>query len=230
MTMKDVNVYSSALDMAATIRNGSITSRQLVELHIARIETLDHLKVNAIVLRDFDAARLQADRADQILKDKNNQVSPFHGVPITLKESIFTPTFKTTMGDPQFWVPPGADCTTAKIMVEEGGAILLGKSNLCFMALDWECNNPVYGETSNPFDPSKSLGDSSGGGAAALAAGFTPLEIGTDLGGSIRIPAAMNGVVVGHCATRTRGVVPNPNPIYNWPFIGDYVSQYLARM
>ncbi|CAB9520448.1 Glutamyl-tRNA(Gln) amidotransferase subunit A (Partial), partial [Seminavis robusta] len=215
-----IHVYSSALEMAAAIRTGTITSRELVEQHIARIERLDHWKINAVVLRDFDAARAQADKADEMVRNGESLLlGPFHGVPLTLKESIFTPNFKTTMGDPKFWVPPGAHSETARLMMEDGGAILMGKTNLCKNALDWESNNPIYGATSNPFDTTKSPGGSSGGAAAALAAGFTPLEVGTDLGGSVRIPAAMNGVV-GHCATR--GIVPAPNPVFRWPCCGGF--------
>lgn len=227
---EDINVYTSALDMAEAIRRGIITSRELVDLHIDRMEETNP-KINAIVLKDFEAARLRADEADRLVRENNKtKLGPFHGVPLTLKESIFTPAFPTCMGDPATKIPGGATCRPMELLTsfEEGGggAILLGKSNLCCQALDWECNNPVYGETSNPFDTTKSPGGSSGGGAAALAAGLVPLEFGTDLGGSIRIPAAMNGVV-GHCATR--GIVPNPNPIYSWPCIGGLASRTLGK-
>ena len=227
----NINVYSPAIEMAEAIRKGVISSRELVDLHIRRIEEKNP-DINAIVLKDFEAARQRADQADEMVRVAGRsdlKLGPFHGVPLTVKESIFTPTFKTTMGDPNFSVPGGATCRPFDLLTdfeEGGGAILLGKSNLCCQALDWECNNPIYGETSNPFDLSRSPGGSSGGGAAALAAGFTPLEFGTDLGGSIRIPSAMNGVV-GHCATRW--VVPNPNPIYSWPCIGGLASRALGQ-
>jgi len=194
--------------MAQAIKNGTVTSRQLVEMYIERIERLDGT-INAVIDRKFSRARRAADHADEqvrLSRQTGETLGPFHGVPMTIKEGTMTRGFRMTGGDPKvFFLPKWISNENARRLIEDGGAVLMGKTNLPINQCDWECHNPIYGRTGNPYDPNRSPGGSSGGSAAALAAGFTPMELGSDIGGSIRIPAVMCGVV-GHCPTR--GVCP----------------------
>ena len=218
-----VSPFASALRMAAAIREGETTSRALVELHIDRIERLD-ARVNAVVARDFVGARARADEADRAVRDGRAR-GPFHGVPVTIKEAIPTPGYRTSNGFRWPKLPATTSCVPAARLIGVGGAVLLGKSNLAIGQADWETNNPVYGRTGNPWDTTRSPGGSSGGAAAALAAGLTPLELGTDLAGSVRLPSALCGVV-GHCATF--GVVPDITPAFGHAWLDRRLAQFAA--
>lgn len=211
----NISHYDSALTMARAMREGSITSRQLVELHIERILRLDD-ELNAIVQRNFQHARQQADQCDALIRtwraqqrqeDESNiiELPPFCGVPMTIKAGTPTPGFHVSAGDPSIWLPSWITCTVSEEFLKKSGVVLMGKTNLPFYLCDWETNNPVHGRTGNPYNLTKTPGGSSGGAAAALAAGLTPLELGSDIGGSVRLPSVFCGVV-GHVATR--GVVP----------------------
>lgn len=212
-----VNPFDSAVSLAADIKDGEITSRELLEVYIDRIEKYDN-KINAIVQRDFDTARQRADKADAIVDEwrengmQKDQLGVFHGVPMTIKEGTATPGFGMTGGDPYIRLPSWFQSTIIKPILDpiDSGAILIGKSNLPINQCDWECNNPRYGRTVNPYDPTRTPGGSSGGASAALAAGLIPLEVGSDIGGSIRIPAMFCGIV-GHCPTR--GLLPSLSKI-----------------
>jgi amidase len=229
-----IHPFDSALDMARAIIDGTVTSRELVEMFIERIERLDG-ELNAVIDRDFDAARRNADKADEQVrrwkeeegtmeKKKKHELGVFHGVPMTIKESLPTPGFRVTNGDPwSIKLPKWTNAEATRGMLENGGAILLGKTNQPINAADWEVNNPLYGRTGNPYDLHLSPGGSSGGSAAALAAGLTPMEIGTDIAGSVRIPAVMCGVV-GHLATRE--ISPSLNPQFGIKFIDGLVAKF----
>jgi len=227
--------YASALSMARAIQEGSVTSRQLVEMYIARIERMDGAALNAVIDRDFKGALLCADRADKQWRDAQTttgekiKLGVFHGVPMTIKEGILAKGFRMTDGDPLlklFRIPKWFSHEHARLMIEEGGAIVIGKTNLPLNQCDWETNNPVYGRTGNPYDITRSPGGSSGGAAAALAAGLTPMELGSDIGGSIRVPAVLCGVV-GHCPTR--GVLPSWLDIHYGRGCGGGCLDRLAR-
>jgi amidase len=118
---------------------------------------------------------------------------PLHGVPFTLKDAHSTAGMRTTTGSPLLDHVPKEDSTIAARLKAAGG-VLLGKTNLAEMLADFQSTNPIFGRTSNPWDLERTSGGSSGGAAAALAAGMTPFEIGTDLSGSIRIPAHFCGL------------------------------------
>jgi len=193
--------FQSALQMASDIKEGKISSRDLVEQHIERIEEID-TQLNAVVDRDFRSARAQADLADKHVRE-GKSLGVFHGVPCTIKEAISTPGFKMTAGHPYTpfrFLPAKFSTREYEGLVQKGGAILMGKTNIPMSCTDWDTNNPVYGQTFNPWDIRRSPGGSSGGSAVALATGMSPLEIGSDLAGSVRVPAAMCGVI-GHCST-----------------------------
>lgn len=230
---KKIHHYDSALAMAQAIREGTTTSRELVELHVSRIEKLDDGRINAIVQRGFEQALKQADEADAMVLEWKQDPSAIHlpvfcGVPMTVKASIPTPGFNVSVGDPSVWLPSWVECAATNVLLENSGVVLLGKSNQPFYMCDWECNNPKEGRTGNPYDPTRTPGGSSGGAAAALAAGFTPLELGSDIGGSVRIPAVLCGVV-GHCATRDLVPAMELHNLMNGKCCSDFVDRLLKK-
>lgn len=182
---------ASAGELAAAMAAGRVSALELAEAAIGRIEARDG-PINAVVIRDFDRAREQARAADQALA--RGERRPLLGVPMTVKESHNVAGLPTTWGAEVFggWVAPEDSVGVARL--KAAGAVILGKSNIPPFLSDWQSANPVYGRTGNPWDLGRSPGGSSGGGAAALAAGMIPLEFGSDIGGSIRVPAALCGV------------------------------------
>jgi amidase len=183
--------YWSARETAQALAERRISARELLDHVIARIEALDG-PINAVVVRDFDRAREAARAADAALA--RGERRPLLGVPMTVKESHDVAGLPTTWGLPDFrdWRPE--EDGTAIARLKQAGAVVIGKTNVPTALGDWQSANEIYGFTRNPWDPARSPGGSSGGGAAALAAGFVPLELGSDIGGSIRVPAAFCGV------------------------------------
>jgi amidase len=184
----------SASELVAEMANGKISSVELLEKTISRIETLDK-KINAVVVRDFEQARLAAKAADVAIA--RGERKPLLGLPITVKESFNVAGLPTTWGNPQYkdWIPTADALAVTRL--KEAGAIIIGKTNVPFMLMDCQSYNDIYGTTNNPWNINLTSGGSSGGSAAALAAGFVSLELGSDLGGSVRIPAHFCGIV-GH--------------------------------
>src|SRR5271167_2316558 len=195
--------YSSATDIARKIRRREISSREAVDYFLARVETLDK-PINSVVTIDAERARTEADAADAALA-RGEVRGPLHGVPMTIKDSFQTAGMRTTSGAPELasFIPTEDAWPVARL--REAGAIIFGKTNLPIYAGDLQSYNEVFGTTNNPYDLSRTPGGSSGGSAAALACGFTPLELGSDIGGSIRLPSHMSGVV-GH--KPSYGIVP----------------------
>ncbi|WP_294189220.1 amidase family protein [uncultured Sphingomonas sp.] len=192
----------SALATAAAVRAGETTALAEVDAAIARIEARDGA-LNAVVVRDFDRARAAAAALDRQIADGFD--APLLGVPMTIKESFDVAGLPTTFGFEEHRdFMPQADAVAVK-QLKAAGAILLGKTNVPPALSDLQSNNPVYGRTLNAVNPDRSAGGSSGGSAVALASGMVPLEFGSDIGGSIRVPAAFNGVW-GH--KPTWGVLP----------------------
>lgn len=187
--------YTSAVDTAAAISAKEVSSRELVSAAFERISLLDG-PINAVVRIDEEGAFSAADQADE-LTAAGAVLGPLHGVPVTIKDSLQTKGLITTSGAPELadFVPVLDAAPVARY--RDAGAIIIGKANLPIWAGDVQSYNDVYGTTSNPYDLDRSPGGSSGGSAASLAVGFTPIEIGSDIGGSIRNPAGMTGVV-GH--------------------------------
>ncbi len=187
----DARAGTSALGIAAAIAAGETSARVQCELAIARIEAGDDA-INAVVGRDFARALEAADRADAAVA--RGERLPFLGVPMTVKEAFDVEGLPTSWG---FAHACDAIATSDAVVVQRmkaAGAVILGKTNVAPGLADWQSDNPVYGRTSNPHDLSRTAGGSSGGSAAALAAGFVTVEIGSDIGGSIRVPAAFCGV------------------------------------
>jgi amidase len=210
--MKSINELVSAL------QNKQISSLELVEQSISRIENLDK-NINAVVVRDFDNARNKAKIADQAIA--KGEKKPLLGIPITIKESFRVAGLPTTWGNPQYkdWIPDHNSLVVTRL--QNAGAIIIGKTNVPFMLKDWQTYNSIYGTTNNPWNPALTSGGSSGGSAAALAAGFVALELGSDMAGSLRVPAHFCGVFA-HKPTPhvipMRGAAPPtlpPMPGYN---------------
>ncbi len=183
--------YRSAGELAQALTEKKVSARELVDSAIARIEALDG-KINAVVVRDFDRARQAAAVADDAIA--HGERKPLLGLPMTVKEQFHVAGLPTTWGNPKFKGWLAETDTLAVARLKAAGAIILGKTNVPFMLADWQSYNEVYGTTNNPWDVARTPGGSSGGAAAALAAGYVPLELGSDIGGSLRCPAHFCGV------------------------------------
>jgi len=197
--MSQPDHFATATELLRTLDAGEAKSVDLVEMHIERIELLD-ADLNAIAISTFDRARDAARAADDARAA--GERSRLLGLPMTLKESTQVAGLPQSAGMPPFAQhTPATDGLVAR-RVFAAGACLLGKTNIPFALADWQADSTIYGRTNNPWDLDRSPGGSTGGGGAALAAGMTPLEIGSDIGGSIRVPAAYCGVF-GHRPTET---------------------------
>ncbi|MCR4266632.1 amidase [Nitratireductor sp. ZSWI3] len=193
--------YANATQCIDSLNKGEVSAKELVDFAIARIEALDE-HINAVVTRDFDRARADAATADKERKAGSDK--PLLGLPVTVKEGFDVEGLVTSWGLPGEHAPAGEDSVLVR-RLRAAGAIILGKSNIATMLADWQCANPRFGRTNNPWNPDKTPGGSSGGGAAAVAADMVALEFGSDLAGSLRIPAAFCGVFAHR---PSQGVVP----------------------
>ncbi|MET8876238.1 amidase [Nocardia sp. NPDC004604] len=204
--------FLAAEQLSAALRAGEVTSVELTDEAIARIERDDKV-INAICVPDFDRARAAARSADQARARGEDR--PLLGIPVTVKESYNIAGMPTTWGMPMHrnYVPSEDAVQVSRL--KAAGAVILGKTNVPFMLRDWQSFNEIYGTTNNPWDHERTSGGSSGGSAAALASGFGALSIGSDLAGSLRNPAHFCGVYA-HKPTfglvATRGMVPPPAP------------------
>jgi amidase len=183
--------YKTAGDLSAALAAREVSAVELAQEAIRRIETYD-TAVNAVCVRDFDRA-LDAARAADVALAAGEQRALL-GIPMTVKESFNIAGLPTTWGFPgsKNFVPTEDALSVAR--VKAAGAVILGKTNVPFALGDWQSFNDIYGLTGNPWDLSRTPGGSSGGSAAALAAGFAPLSLGSDIGGSLRAPAHYCGV------------------------------------
>jgi len=202
--MPNPSVFQPAKALATRIRGGKLTSQALLDLYLARMEQYNP-RINAIIATDLNAARKRARAADKALA-KGDIWGPLHGVPMTIKESFDVVGMPTTWGLPELKDNYPKRNAVAVERLLHAGAVLFGKTNVPVMLADWQTFNDIYGTTNNPWDLARVPGGSSGGAAAALAAGLTALEIGSDIGASIRDPAHYCGLfghkpTFGVCAT-----------------------------
>ena len=206
MTADDDVCLRPATELAAMLRAREISARELLEACLDRIDLVNP-SVNAIVTLDADGARAAADTADAALA-AGEDVGPLHGLPVAHKDNHATAGMRTTWGSPlrAGTVPTADDLVVARY--KGAGAIRMGKTNIPEFAAGSHTVNAVFGATHNPYRHGLSAGGSSGGGAAALAAGLVPLAEGTDMGGSLRNPAAFCNVV---------GMRPTPGRVPTWP-------------
>ena len=187
------NQYQSASEIAELVSTGEISAIEILERHLNHIEEYEK-DVHAFNLVTIDEARAAAEETDKLIA-KGKKVGPLAGVPVAIKDNLCTKGIPTTASSKilEGWKPP-YDATVVK-KLKEAGATIVGKTNLDEFAMGSSTENSAFGPTRNPHDLSRVPGGSSGGSAAAVAAGFAPIAIGSDTGGSIRQPASLCGVV-----------------------------------
>jgi amidase len=185
-------LYESPFTLAEAIKAQTLSSIEVLEFFLDRVAT-HNLALNAVVALDVDRAKARAAAADTAAKNGEDW-GPLHGVPITIKDALCTEGLVTVGGIPECKDNIPANNALAVQRYVDAGAIIFGKTNVPFMSSDLQSYNDVYGTTNNPWNVDRTCGGSSGGAAASVAAGLTPLELGSDIGGSIRTPSHFNGV------------------------------------
>ncbi|MER8828394.1 amidase [Mesorhizobium sp. M0938] len=207
-------VFSSTTELAAAIRDRKISAVEALDAYLAQIDRHNEA-VNAVVTLGRETARARAEKADEA-QARGDVLGPLHGVPFTLKDTHETSGMKTTVGFPPFADYVAREDSPVVLRLKAAGGVLTAKTNVATMLGDWQSDNPLFGRTNNPWDLSRTSGGSSGGAAAALCAGMTPFEVGTDMQDSIRLPAAFCGVY-GLKATEHRvslaGAFPDPGGV-----------------
>ena len=204
--------FKTATELSAALAAKKVSAVELAQDAIGRIERHDG-KINAICVRDFERGLEAARAADAALA--RGETRPLLGIPLTVKESYNVAGLPTTWGFPaqKDFMPPEDALSISR--VKAAGGVILGKTNVPLGLGDWQSYNEIYGTTNNPFDLGRTPGGSSGGSAAALAAGYGPLSLGSDIGGSLRVPAFHCGVYA-HKPTfalvPSRGHTPPPFP------------------
>jgi len=185
-------IFLTAKELASLIQQRKASSVEVLEAHLSRIEALNR-SLNAIVTLDEEQARRRANEADDALA-AGKSWGPLHGVPVTIKDVFETKGMRTTSSFKPLasYVPQQDAAVVARLRA--AGAIVLGKTNTPEMANDEQTNSPLFGRTNNPWNTGRTCGGSSGGSAVAVASGMSPLDIGSDIGGSVRNPAHFCGV------------------------------------
>ena len=200
--MTDI-AFASARKLASMVRNKKIGCYELLDHYLARVEKYNP-KLNAIVVTDIPNAKKRARAADRALA-KGEVWGPFHGVPMTVKEALDVKGLPTTFGLPEFKNTAAKTNAIAVDRWNNAGAIVFGKTNVPPWLADSQSTNPIYGTTNNPWDTTRTPGGSSGGSSAAVAAGLSAIEVGSDIASSIRNPAIYTGIY-GH--KPTYGICP----------------------
>src|SRR5262245_23917395 len=190
--MDEALATQDATTLAAAIARREVSSRELLDLYLDRIDRLNP-KLNAVVTLDVDRARAAATAADE-MTSRGESAGPLHGLPTTIKDAIEVEGVRSTGGAIELTehVPSGDAAAVAQL--KAAGAIVFGKTNIPRWSGDLQSYNEIFGTTNNPWDTSRAPGGSSGGPAAAVSAGLTSFELGTDIGGSVRIPSHCCGV------------------------------------
>jgi amidase len=213
--------FQPASELARMIRDGEISAQALLEHFLARIDRLNPA-LNAVVATNREAARQRAKEADAAIA-RGESWGPLHGVPMTIKDTFEVEGMTTTAGAPALRDHVSAENAASVQRLLDAGAIVFGKTNVPLYAGDLQSYNDIYGTTNNPWDLERTPGGSSGGAAAALAAGLTPLELGSDIGGSIRTPSHFCGVFglkPSYGVVPVRGHIPGPPGSLGRPDIG----------
>jgi amidase len=205
--------WRSARDLVAAMQRKEVSAREVVESHLAQIEACN-TEVNAVVTLTAEQALDAARRADEKLA-AGTSAGPLHGLPVVHKDTHETAGVRTTHGSPvrADHVPEQDELLVERLRA--AGTIALGKSNVPEFAAGSHTFNPVFGATRNPYDLSRTAGGSSGGAAAALACGMTPVADGSDMGGSLRNPASFCNVV---------GLRPSPGRVPTWPAMAGWAT------
>ena len=203
-----VDAFSSAAELSAAVRSRRVSAHELIELHLARIAR-HNPSLNAICTLDEAGARRRARDADAALA-RGDLWGPLHGVPMTIKDALETVGLRTTGGHPPLKDYTPTRDAPAVARLRHAGAILLGKTNVPPLSADYRADNPIFGRTNNPWNVERTPGGSTGGGAAAVAAGLSAFDVGSDLAGSVRTPAHFCGLFA---LKPTEGRVPNTGHI-----------------
>jgi amidase len=185
--------FETASALARAIRNGKLTSREATEAHLERIARLNG-PINALVVVDREGAMKAARAADRAAARKDAKLGPLHGVPITIKEAFDVAGLRTTSSHPPLKDNIAGTDASLVARLRAAGAVILGKTNVPELCADFQTDSPLFGITRNPWDGQRTAGGSTGGGAVAVAARLSPLELGSDIGGSVRNPAHFNGI------------------------------------
>jgi amidase len=203
--------FLSAIEMARLIREKRLSAREALAAHLKQIERVNP-KVNAIVTLATEMAADAAARADE-MQAHGEPLGPLHGLPVAHKDLLETRGIRTTYGSPLYenYIPAEDDIVVERMKC--AGAITIGKTNTPEFGAGSQTFNKIFGTTRNPYDLTKTCGGSSGGSAVALACGFAPIASGTDVGGSLRNPAAFCNVVG---FRPSPGRVPNPKAAFAW--------------
>ena len=220
--------FAPATAQLRLLESGEISAAELLQLYIERIERFNPT-YNLVVAFDLERARATAADLDW-RRARGEALGPLAGLPITIKDSFEVTGMPTTCGFEHLRDHRPERDADAVALLREAGANVFGKTNLPAGASDWQSFNPVYGISRNPWNPDRTVGGSSGGAAGAVAAGFTSFELGSDIGGSIRIPAHFCGVF-GHKPSYglvpVRGQIPPPPGMLHPPELG--VAGPIAR-
>jgi len=215
-----IDAFAPAQEMLLDLRSGRMSSLELIDLHLERIARFNPA-LNAVVTLDPEAARRAAREADA--ERTRSDRRPLLGLPVTIKDSIDVRGLPTTSGLRRRRDQIATVDAPAVARLRATGAVILGKTNLPPYTGDWQTENKLFGRSNNPWDLERTPGGSTGGGAAAVAAGLSPLEIGSDIGGSIRLPAAFCGIY-GHRPSDSLlprsgqfpgATLPNPGAVLN---------------
>ncbi|MFD8411540.1 amidase [Streptomyces sp. NPDC059650] len=201
-----------ARDQLAALRRRTTTSRDLLEQYLRHIDRTNP-GLNAVITLDAEGARAAADDADRHLARTGKPLGVLHGLPVTVKDALETKGLRSTCGAPDLTDHVPDQDADAVARLRAAGAVIVGKTNVPVLCQDLQTSNPLFGTTKNPYDGTKTAGGSSGGPAAAVAAGISSLEIGSDLAGSLRLPAAYCGVYALRPSggiVPTRGHIPRP--------------------
>lgn len=205
------SAFSSAVDLLGSLERKEVAARELLEAHLDRVDAYNPT-YNIVVDRTVEAARTAASAVDEA-RARGDEVGRLAGLPMTIKDAFEVVGMKATCGMTELagHVPDRDADAVARLRA--AGAVIYGKTNVPAGAANWQTSNAVYGLTRNPWDPDRTVGGSSGGSAASVAAGFSPLELGSDIAGSIRVPSHFCGVF-GHKPSygivSVRGHIPPP--------------------
>lgn len=212
--------WMTAVELAGVIRRKKVSPVEVVETVLARIERLNP-KLNAYCTMTADSARREAKAAERALTRRGARLGPLHGVPFSIKDLLITKGVRTTWGSKLYADHVPEEDAPAVERLKAAGAILVGKTNTPAFGWIGATHNLVFGITRNPWNPERTPGGSSGGAGAAVAAGMAPLAVGTDGGGSIRIPSCFSGVF---------GLKPSFGRVPVYPFSGAWSLSHAGPM
>ena len=185
-------IYENAHSLISKIKNKEASCVEILDAFLKRVEEVNP-KINAVVALDAERALEKARKSDEQVF-KGEKLGPLHGLPMTIKDAFEVEGIVSTGGNPQWQENIPKRNAEAVQRLVDAGAIIFGKTNVPYLSSDLQSYNKIYGTTNNPWDLERTPGGSSGGSAAALSSGMTPLELGSDIGGSIRVPAHFCGL------------------------------------